>query len=439
MPEFRYFGSIIEAALELGHDVELWHDYSQPREGIKGSQFPLIEKTPMLVGGPPKSLAYEGKTALNQMLAEGGADCVVASSGPVWYLNECDLSSVAVPWVGIQENLDYALYGLECITGSTIQCTYTPYWVNLVPKFYAKEEQRPALSDELKRKARFTGSTLADGAKSVDAGDVRSRWKIPAGRPVVLFLPSDREASLYGNVFLATNKLRQAKLIITAGRWRNLSYLRHDFSDRALVQSVRQFCDSNNAFMLVKTREKQPLPDYLRANADLIVFDDTEYPASILSALSVSDICISAYLSTSIGDAAVMGVPYIGIYRDDVAWPYSHRRQDMVQMPSEIFFRVGEGDYFNCPGFAYPMYLIDAIKKLGKRRISDYPLRLEALDDFITQYLGSTDGRNGHRVLNEIEALVSNGENFRGLRTQGMGEQVHPIEASARPCAGSGL
>ena len=425
MPEFRYFGSIIEAALELGHDVELWHDYSQPREGIKGSQFPLIEKAPMLVGGPPKSLAYEGKTALNQMLAERSVDCVVASRGPVWYLNDDCLNSLAIPWIGIQETLDYAAFGLDCFTSATLECVFSQYWVDLISTTYSEPGGYPAMRENLGRISRVTGATQADSFGSIDSAEVREHWNIPDDVPVVLYLPSSRGANLFSSVLLKSSRLAKAKLILAAGQWRNLSYLRHDFSDRALVRSVRRFCDNNNAFMLVKTREKQPLPDYLREAADRLVMDEGEYPATILRALSVSDLCVSAYLSTSINDAAAAGVPFLGIYRDAKAWPYSHRRADMIKKPAETFFLTGDGDYFNCPGFAYPIPIVNAINRLANWRISDFPLRQEALREFTAKYVGSLDGRNGHRVLNNIEDLLANGgrvENMKSQLIDGVGE-----------------
>jgi hypothetical protein len=435
LPDFRRFGSIIDAALELGHEVELWHDYSQPREGVKGSQFPHIDNIPVFIYGLPKSRTYEGKSSLAEILAERSIDCVVASRGPVWYLNEEDLNSHTIPWIGIQENIDYVLFGVDCITSATVQCLFSQYWIGLIPETYAQPGEEAVLKDNLKEISRFTGSTQADSFSLVDPKKTREYWNIPDDVPVVLYLPSPSGNNLFSQMFLQKSRLAKAKLIVAAGQWQKLPYLRHDVSDRSLVRAVRQFCDNNNAFMLVKTREKQPLPDYLEQAADRLVMDEVEYPATILQALSISDLCISAYLSASINDCAVAGVPFVGIYRDTKAWPYSHMRPDMIKKPGETFFLVGEGDYFNQPGFAYPMYVIDAIKKLGQHQISDYPLRREALDGFIAEYLGSADGKNGHRVIEEIQPIVAGSDTAEYDGAQGLSGKVHPGQKSASQCA----
>ncbi|MCI0438112.1 MAG: hypothetical protein L0177_03160, partial [Chloroflexi bacterium] len=264
-----------------------------------------------------------------------------------------------------------------------------------------------ALAKKLASICRVTGSTQADGARLVDADEARREMEIPSGKAVVVYLPTSASgASLYEKVFIASSKFRQAAFIMRARQWRNLRCLLQPFSDKALVKSVRRFCDANDAFLLVKTRRKQPLPDYLEHAADRIVFDETEYPATILKTLSVASLCVSAYPSSSINDAAAMGVPFLCFYRDDRFWPYSFRNNSYVRSPGEVLFDIRESDYFNYPGFAYAMHDVDAINRLPGLAISDFVLDGKARQSFVEKFIGALDGKNGHRIVDEVEALL---------------------------------
>ena len=48
---YKYFSSIIEEGLKRGHTVECWHDYTQPRLGMKDYLFPRIENSPFYNSG----------------------------------------------------------------------------------------------------------------------------------------------------------------------------------------------------------------------------------------------------------------------------------------------------------------------------------------------------------------------------------------------------
>lgn len=405
--EFRYLGSVIESAMCRGHRVVLWHDYSQPTIGVKGYQFPSTDCVPNLSEGKPSSTTYNGKQGLTELLERNPMDWIVASRGPSWYLEKENIDRMACNWISVQENVDYLAYGLECIIGNTIQCLHTSYWLDLIPQLYAPSSGYSSLTNRLHTLCRFTGCTQADGIKHINPSEIRSRWKIPTNQPVVVYLPSVRGNNLFSKVFLAKNKFIQCLHILRATQWRNLSYLFKDaFSDQDLVESVRKFCNRNGAFLLVKTREKQPLPPYLESAADRIIMDESEYPASILSALSVADLCISAYFTYAINDAAVTGVPFVSMYRDLSRWSYSHKRPDYIRQPAEVLYDTEEGSYFNRPGFSYAFPILEGIQQLQNRSLSDFPLNRSSLENFVQDYLGCVDGKNGERVVKEIESLV---------------------------------
>src|SRR5437879_4046292 len=77
-PEYRVYAPVIEAALARRWDVECWHDYSQPRTGLKGYQFPSIDSVPAFQHGQPTVRPYQGRPELRTWLTERRADAVIA-------------------------------------------------------------------------------------------------------------------------------------------------------------------------------------------------------------------------------------------------------------------------------------------------------------------------------------------------------------------------
>lgn len=411
--EYRYIGSVIEAALDYGHDVTLWLDYGQPREGAKAYQFPAAESIPDFETNAPNSIIYEGEEGLKELLTRNLADCVVASRGPSHYLPTDSTVAAHMPWVSVQEHFDFVMFGLDKITGSTLNCAYSPFWLDVIEQLYAQPTECENLRFQIEAGWRETGCCQADGIRHIDPEQVRAKWNILSDRPVVVYLPSNQGQALFLRVLRANSRLRQAAHILKDGRWRVLPYLLQPFSDKALVDSVRRFCDANGAFLLVKSREKNPIPDYLDAAADKIVMDDTEYPASILRAMSVADLCISAYPSDSVSDAAAVGIPMLSLFRDPHHWPFPYHNTGLAHTPEEVYYTPKLGGPFNYPGFAHALPLVSAIKQLPSMMLSDFALDEDARRRYIERYLGYADGLSGQRVIKEVEALVAQHNNRR--------------------------
>ncbi|MCH8109034.1 MAG: hypothetical protein IIB15_02800 [Chloroflexi bacterium] len=413
--EYRYLGSVIEAAIACGHDVTLWLDYAQPREGGKAYQFPAVESIPDFKTDAPKSITYEGEEGLRELLSKNLAECVVASRGSAHYLPTDNTVAEHMPWVSVQEHFDFVMFGLDKITGSTLNCAYSPFWLDVIEQLYAQPSERENLRFQVEAGWRETGCCQADGVRHIDPQQVRAKWNIPSDRPVVVYLPTNQGQMLFLRVFRASSRWLQAAHILRDRRWRVLPYLLQPFSDKALVDSVRRFCDANGAYLLVKSREKTPIPDYLKAAADKIVMDDTEYPASILRAMSVADLCISAYPSDSVSDAAAVGVPMLNLFRDADDWSWSYRGKGFVRTPEDIYYTPRFGGPYNYPGFAYARPLLDAIKNLPFMKLSDFALDEDARRRYIEQYLGHADGLSGQRVIKEVEALMARLTNRRDV------------------------
>src|SRR5205809_1900919 len=72
---YRQFGPIVDRALERGWQTQCWHDWSHPRTGLKGSEFPA--SPPTFRHGRPRVRTYQGAAALPGLVAEALPDVVI--------------------------------------------------------------------------------------------------------------------------------------------------------------------------------------------------------------------------------------------------------------------------------------------------------------------------------------------------------------------------
>jgi hypothetical protein len=407
---YRYLGSVVEAALAQGWDVTLLHDYSLLQDGAKAYQFPSVDSAPRFSAGQPQSIVHHGASELGRLLRESSADCVVASRGPIDYLAAEEIDQVSMPWIAVQEHFDFASFGINRITTSSLNCVYSPYWLELVAELYAAPPARDELATQVRAISTVTGCTQSDGLHQIDRTVLRERWGIPKDQPVVVYVPSNHGPALYFRVIHGRRFLTRAAHILYAKRWRLLPYAWRNFSDKALVSAVRAFCDHNGAYLLVKNRQKNPVPEYLSAAADRVITDETEYPAGIFAPLSIADLCITAYQSDSVYDAAAAGVPVLSLYPDSMhRWPAIQRLDiQFASSPEDVHYTPKPGGPFNAPGFAYTTSLLDGIKHLPSMRFADFPLNPTALQEYVTRYLGFADGHCGERVITAVEELLTN-------------------------------
>ena len=402
-PEFRYLGPVIDAAMEAGHAVSLLLDQSQPSSGPKGYQFPSMSSVPRFRHGTPSLVSYLGPDGLLEHLRSGGLDGIVASRGPTHYFRGTKPGGLPA-WTSVQEHLDFVAFGLDRITSSDLNCVYSPHWLDVAARLYGVSDEE--LRKQLEATSVCVGSCQSDGLALVDPEETRRRWSIPADKPVVVYIPSNRASDLYFRAIHAPNVLLRAAYVALARRWRLLRPWLGVFSDRMMVRAVRQFCDKNGAFLLVKTRQKNPLPAYLHAAADRIVADETEYPAGILAPLSVASLCIASYLSDTVLDAAAAGVPFFAFHADSDDWPLSAPDVGLKGTFADAFYNLDAGGAYNYPGVSYSMPLVEAVRSLPSKALDNFPLDTRALSAYVSRYLGYADGRCSERVVDAMEQRI---------------------------------
>src|SRR6185295_660681 len=277
--------------------------------------------------------------------------------------------------------------------------------------FYTSEDQRQlhwslpkfkvefdSLRQNLDLSARSAvgGSTMLDQLGLVDRGTVRRHLGIGPDKPVVLFMslkmtvPERRFVWGDGSALTRTAKaVAHRRVDLVPEIWNGNRY-------RTLAEAARRFCDRAGAALVVKSREKNRDPRFLRNVADIFVErDDEVFPYTSIQLMAVADLCIH-FQSGAVLEAAMAGVPSISI-----KVPLS---DDQQTYPAHIFaFDDRPGSLSNFPGVAWFTPPEEAVSLLEGRTLADFRLDPSARRAYVERHLGFDDLRSSQRVLQAIE------------------------------------
>ena len=407
---YRQLGPLIDRAQARGAQVECWHDYSQPRGDAKGYLFPATDKCPVFRHGQPRVRPYDGAAELARWLTEGRVDAVVSEG-----TRASDTGGAAVSggplWVCAQVGLDtLARFTLPALETCDLVGYHTPWWTEFAAPYYAAvagTSDVAVVRARLERLGPFIGFPELDARRLIDPAGVRRRWGIPAGQPVVVLLPFPQGVGQGAfwprKIFTEPSRVRR---LLNVAMHRELEYWRKAWSpvvDQAVVAAVRSFCDRNGAFLLVKSREKTPVPEYIRNVADKCLYDETYYPPTILEALSIAQLCVG-YYSFGVVEAVASAVPNISVAFDFD--DYIGRGRDPFGLRRRFFTRHAQGP-FEFPGASSTLSPQEAIADLPLRRLADYRIDPAARRQYLDCFAGPDDACAADRLLSAIEARAA--------------------------------
>jgi hypothetical protein len=330
-----------------------------------------------------------------------------------------------VPWVLLQDSPgffhDVTSDDLLAAAGVGVYSTHWLEWGLEVMRARGSLAERDLRAKAIRATARVVGFPELDACAHLDRASIRAGLGLPAGRPVVTFMPYPYDSNpptfwarwIYGNPWPRRNGWRRlppppqwmrAAALLARAQHRYWSHVRHGWHDRSLVRAVRAFCDANGAALIVKYREKDEIPRYVRDVADKAFAESLSsdpratqmWPPVVLDALAVSDLAISFPSATAL-EAAFLRVPYlcIGVERDD--W---FGATDPAWAAARLDLR--EGGEFNFPGVVELTTIPETIARLPYRRLAEFQIDQARRDAYVARFVGPDDGRSAARMLDLI-------------------------------------
>ncbi len=393
----KVMGALIQATIDRGHEAILLSD--------PGERKPGEAATPADLGHWPAAgrLTHQREEPLLPRLRAAGANALVGPSlhfvltsmgraAEMVAAREASVRLYSVDYVLETLTSDPEAYRVIDVTFYATEFERRLHWDLLGERFAAV-----ARDVSLEARSAVSGSTMLDQLTLVDRDAVRRRLGIAAGRPVVLLMslkmavpePYRRyvwsEGSLLTRAVMAT---ASGHVSLVPEIWKGNGY-------RDLIDATREFCRRSGAVLVVKSREKNRDPRFLRRSADVFVgSDETVYPYTSIELMAIADLCIH-FQSGAVLEAAATSVPSLSV---KVPQPHLHGYPG-----HEEVFGGREGTLQRFAGIVWGVGHEEAPDRLRGSTLSDFKIDPEARRRYLERFVGGDDGRSSERVLNVIE------------------------------------
>jgi hypothetical protein len=399
----KVMGCLIQAALDRGHRVVLLRDPGQdkPGEATTDADF---RAWPAAI-----RVDYPWGAPLAPALEPHGVHALV---GPSLYLLLIAMKRAPeARELGRRGLRLYSVdYAFETVTSDPegyriIDVTFYQsafqrelHWAQ--PRVPAWTGDFAALRREMDLHARsaVSGSTMLDQRARVgDRAALRRRYGLPPDRPVVLFMSLKMEVGAGERrlVWGGSPAPVRAAMAVARGNPALIGRILAGNPYRALAASVREFCRRNRAALVVKSREKNRDPAFVRSMADVLVErDDEVYPYTSMQLMALADLCVH-FQSGAVLEAAHCRVPSLSV---KVEPPYDRDLPAYAET-----WEARPGSLQNWDGLVWSAALEAAPDRLAGAKLGHFEIDPAARRRYVERYLGFDDTRSSERVLDVIE------------------------------------
>ncbi|MFH0740206.1 MAG: hypothetical protein V1819_03945 [bacterium] len=385
---FRTFGPVIDEAMKRGHQVFCFYNYSQPRTGSKGYQFPDINQAPKFKNGQVVSLEFKTENEFVEKVLTNGIHVVVSlntSESNLALIKELKLRGIY--WVALQNGFDTVAISGDYLAVPDKFFIYSWEWLECIFDYLeragkAQEDNFLAFKNKLQEKVKPVGFWLCEKDALSSQRDIKNKWGIPLDKKVVLLLPFPFGSSL--------------KTFWTGYRYGTRFFSQQN--DYNVCLAIRKFCDNNNAVLLVKCRKKDPAKRYLTKMADKVVYDEGFYPSTTMECFSIADICFNFY-STAVIEAIAMSVPNVCIAPETKDW------QDIATPLWQMILSKAR-DFFDFPGASYLRTIPESIANLPKQTLADFSFSKDKQAQYLQKFAHSNIETASLNIILEIEKSI---------------------------------
>jgi len=351
----KFYYSIVKEALVRDFEVECWNYNtvgSEKKYLMPGNDYLPNFNTQKI----PKIKTFSSTQDLEKQLLEDNAiDFVFTLVRPEIDFDKSFLDQATFRWVtlmgtGPDDFVNIADANKLPIASKRPGFLFVSsrHWEDKGKKFFIKF--RPHLSGFLESnfiKTRCVGQPELDTCSKIDPDYVRSKYGIPKGKYIFLYLPfpyylnEDGSKGQYGVQWpraycgIWGNRYALNKTSSTVNRFGHsiynilrkgyhfgkiiqdplaLKWFLRGLNEGKTIQSIKEFCQLNDLFLVVKPRLKHIVPTKVQKTADLMVWDkETEHnPTALKEFLSISKV-VASYYSHSVLTAAFMNVFHLNI------------------------------------------------------------------------------------------------------------------------------
>lgn len=392
----RVLGSLIQTALDRGHRAVLLWDPGESKSGE------AVTPADLAAWPAAERHVYRSREPLAPVVERLGLRALVAPSLHP-YLRAAGLEGEVEAIHRAGARLYSVDYAFETVTADPegyrhVDMTFytSPYQRELHWRLMAEGFGRLGPGVDRAARSAVAGSTMTDQMAVVERAAVRKRFGLGADQPIVLLMslkmavPDEWRRLVWGG----SPRLWRAARAALGGRGAWVPAILRGHGYRDLVLALRALCRREGAALVVKSREKNADPPFLRRMADVFVCDEAVYPYTSMELMAVASLCVH-FQSGAALEAAFAGVPSLSVEVSQ-----SHLEE---YASFEEVYGGRPGSLQNFPGIVWPVGHSEAAGLLRASALRDFAVDPEARRRYVEKFLGFDDTRSSERILDAIE------------------------------------
>ncbi len=300
---YKYLSPIVDEVFRRGQTVICLHDYRDGATryaGIKAEQFPALSSCPQFRHGTPKLKVRRNNREIETVIAHEDIDVVVALHGPNHYDIPPEIRQRVV-WIQVQHGHDCFREKAGVAEADIFAC-YAPIWPT---HFMAVPTENTY----------YVGCPVLD-AVEYRADAIKTKYSLPPHTEVITYFANDEPRLTWVPEFL--NRMWY-RFVFSDDSWSGRYDGAYRFLSRfcvtelGLVEALRAYADARNAALVIKSRAKRKLSPRLVRLADIVLYDESYYPATNYELMQISSLIV-CMASTAQIEAAYFGTPAISLY-----------------------------------------------------------------------------------------------------------------------------
>lgn len=428
---YRFFVPLIQEGLNRGYEIECWHVYGrQKKSGIKSYTFPDLEDIPEFKHKDDQfkgKIIYGNEGLEKELLMRKDINAIISLHAPNYHLTQKTMESLlslyCTAFSGgdsfvelkkiLQERLDNRPRDIFFVPSEGCLKIGRDYLKRFSPK-------RSFLLEDRYRKIEVVGTIEFDGFKGIRGEEVRQKYKIPGNKSILLYLPfpflnNFSWESAFCGILTNTVQVKDGSYI--HDKKKNLTdYLSHKLrclyrivkdpaalncwikgiNEEKVFNAVRDFCDKNNLYLVVKPRLKFPVAEIVKRKADLVVWDtEKQQDPPILKEL----LCL-AKLTISYCSSSVLTSVFANVYHLNISLPDDFFNNDPVE---KFWYSYEEPSFYDFGGVCESWRIEDVINNFGKTTLKRFEISPVQRLNYIKEYIGFDDYCASKRFFDSLE------------------------------------
>lgn len=439
--QLKAFAPLIDEALSSDEKVEIWLDQRDVSNTTKKHEFPNEDKLPLWRSGRFPVLRNFKSLTEWKNLGESAHDSIIFS-----YLLPPHVKCRNQKWVHIVAAFFDSFASLKPKDMSQFDYIFldSPYWLWFGLEYAQASygvDANSIESSRIREKSFFFGSPQYDHFLVCDRSRFRKKLGIPDSAKVITVYAFETNATFWcQRIFHEPNRLVRLFYVMTLpfslpyvfsklGKKRiGINFLK-SFIDRFeyffeairtpseldVYKTIRRYCDQNGYIFVLKFRKKNPIRNFQKGIANVLIEEDTEYyPYTSAQVIHASDMLITFY-SSSAAEGAVAGIPVINLVpqkgkffiNGHYQFLYKDHHKTRELMERDHYYQSNPGIY-NFAGVTTSVSVQNFENYLFQKKIDEHGASPERRKEYIQQFINPVAAQPSAKlILRKLKELTT--------------------------------